>query len=395
MRHTNILAFFILSVMHMGWLGNVNIISKTYAQTENITSLSNFKTPQQQISIWRSTSTKEIPIQEKNLNSRKTIREVLAYFNIDSTHVPVPDPNIPLISRVIIDNEKVFFMVYYPDDSTNSLGDYLHLIALRKDQNTWFHKIFEVDEMLKDKPYYDTGTILRAVYSDNYFYVITHLSPSACFTLIFSQDFNYLDALYGWMLAYFDDGAVVYQNSQVHFAPTHYTEISIYDPHSKTSRKIHPIKPYQNIRLAHIQKVAATYERLGLDWFARNNHHMNPELFNNGLASEVAVNNQTKSLAFVIAFDNKDYWTEEQRRSPDTISLPEYTKVAYIYKNIKQEPIEYKEILLSDLQLKYGDKALSQCLGPDQLKDIFMNTSLVLKNLTQICVAGILLLIYI
>ena len=65
--------------------------------------------------------------------------------------------------------------------------------------------------------------------------------------------------------------------------------------------------------MEHIRKVNAAYYKLGKDWFRNHNHHMNPELFNNSLKGEVAIDNDTKSLAFVIAYDNKDYWPEEDK----------------------------------------------------------------------------------
>ncbi|MEJ2647940.1 MAG: hypothetical protein P8016_05980 [Sedimentisphaerales bacterium] len=38
---------------------------------------------------------------------------------------------------------------------------------------------------------------------------------------------------------------------------------------------------------------------------------MNPELFNNSIASNVIVNNQTRSFAFVVKYDNTDYMSDE------------------------------------------------------------------------------------
>ena len=65
-------------------------------------------------------------------------------------------------------------------------------------------------------------------------------------------------------------------------------------------------------RLKHIKKVNEAYNNLGEDWFRNHNHHMNPELFNSSLKRDkIKISDSTNSLAFIIAYDNKDYFDNE------------------------------------------------------------------------------------
>lgn len=257
---------------------------------------------------------------------------------------------------------------------------------------------------------------------------------------------------------------MVYHNNQIHFAPTHSAEISIYNPRWGRDVKIYPRKPYQPIRVEHIRKMRAAYSNE--TWCRERNHHCDPERFDDHLAGEgVEVSNATKALAFVVNFDNKPLWSEAERwrldgfqelrrylrreglrpELPDdlfaylyadiartkrageseyvlglfkddpelhhlltaafaapprgnrasreyfrkldtrwdqpeiwrrlakaTESGPEFTQVVYVYRNVTtRKPIEYREILLSDLRARFGDIPLRACLQPPLLAAIF------------------------
>lgn len=73
------------------------------------------------------------------------------------------------------------------------------------------------------------------------------------------------------------------------------------------------MKPYQPVRLDHIAKVNAAYDKLGLQWFAEHNHPMNLELFNNSLAGPVVVNDEADALIFLVRYDNTDTWRQEDK----------------------------------------------------------------------------------
>jgi hypothetical protein len=141
--------------------------------------------------------------------------------------------------------------------------------------------------------------------------------------------------------------------------------MSIYHPQRGNRIKIYPMKPYQRIRTEHINKVRTIYS--DGHWCRTRNHHCDPERFDNYLTGGVEINDATGALAFVVKFDN----TIWQRPTKDGETPEEFTEVAYIYRNITQGPIEYREILLSDLQARFGDIPLRKVLEPAILTQIF------------------------
>ena len=74
---------------------------------------------------------------------------------------------------------------------------------------------------------------------------------------MFSRNAELKGVLFGWNLATFPNNFIVYHNSEVHFAPTHSPGISIFDPATRSDKKIYPPMPYSEVRSAFIARVAA------------------------------------------------------------------------------------------------------------------------------------------
>jgi len=242
------------------------------------------------------------------LASNPSLAAVLAENGIDLSNTDTPNIDKDITSYQVLNDPNIFCIAYYLDDGSGSLGSKLYMHLLRRDQNKWTHETLDL-KTLPDPYSWHSGSITRIQYSRDHIYLHAHWNPSAGATLALSNELEFQYALYGWILAVFEDETVVYERNQVHFAPTHYAEIYIYDPRTERDRKIYPMKPYQRVRLEHIKKVKAAYDERGEDWFRIHNHHMNPELFNNYLGDEVVVNDSTDSLAFVIVYENTDYWS--------------------------------------------------------------------------------------
>ena len=242
------------------------------------------------------------------LGSCETLREALSVNHIDAGELPAEKLDQKITSYAVLNDPETFLIAYYLDDGSGRLGDRLYVDLLNKARHEWTGRILDVNSLVCEKPFITPGSILRITRSPAYFYLDTHLNPSAGCLVMLTRDLKYYDGVYGFLLAAFGDGLLVYHNSQVHFAPTHYTEISVYDPREKKHWLIYPQKPYQPVRLAHIEKVRAEYQRRGEKWFREHNHHENPELFDTFLRSEVAVDEATRSAAFRIGFDNADTW---------------------------------------------------------------------------------------
>jgi hypothetical protein len=304
-------------------------------------------------------------------NAGITLRTVLTENGIDTENIDIPNIDKVIRDYDVLDDPKMFCIAYYLGGS-NRLEGKLYIHLYRKDEDKWLYGVLDLDTLIvKLRGTYLTqedfvakaklvvGSIGGIHSSKDHIYIFGHISPSAGTTLVLSNDLKYQDAFYGWVLAIFDDETVVYYNSQVHFAPTYYVEISIYNPNTKQSQKIHPMKPYQKIRLEHIEKVKEAYNKLG------NHGNPDPELFDNYEKGAVAINNNTHSLAFVISYDN----SEISKAFPETT---ETTDVVYVYKNVNNgKELTYKEILLSDLKAKYGDVPISEYLEPERLDEIF------------------------
>lgn len=237
-----------------------------------------------------------------------TLRDALAGSGIAASGRNAADLDRKITSYAILDAPDVYVIGYYPDAGGGLLGETLYVDLYRKLQAVWVTRRYGRNAEGGDHQSLFGGSVVGIMKSGDYFLIDTHVNPSASLTLIVDKDLNYQDTLYGWAVAVFPDGLVVYQHSEVHFAPTHYVEMSVYDPRNKKHWQIYPQKPYQPVRQQHVEKVRAAYQKRGDAWFREHNHHGDPELFDNGFQGEVATNEATHSIAFLIAFDNTDTW---------------------------------------------------------------------------------------
>jgi len=170
-------------------------------------------------------------------------------------------------------------------------------------------------EMLREKPTADPGQfpqdlLDRPIHEEKrgkrYVQLSFHESPSAQRLLVLSRDLKLRRELYGWELATLPDERIVYHHSQVHVAPTHQLEISIFDPATLTANQIYPPTPHQPVRREFIARVDRAYRERGEDWFRVNNHHMDAERFNSALTGAVRVDAAGRWLTFTVRFGNAE-----------------------------------------------------------------------------------------
>ena len=135
-----------------------------------------------------------------------------------------------------------------------------------------------------------------------YVRVSFHLNPSAERLLVLSADMKLLRELYGWELAMLPDERIVFHHSQVHVAPTHTLQISVFDPATLTEQPIYPPEPNQPVRAQFVERVARAYKARGDAWFRENNHHMDPERFDSAVIGPVTVDPARRSLSFRVRF---------------------------------------------------------------------------------------------
>jgi hypothetical protein len=215
------------------------------------------------------------------------------------------------------------------------------------------------------------GSFVRIDASENFIYLDGHINPSASCTMVVTRDLKFHSTFYGWVVRQFKEDSVLYEHSEVHFAPTHYVELSLYDPIDRTSRKIYPLKPYQRLRLAYIAEVQTAYNECCPRLQPDNtlvlplkdcgpkfgNHHCNAELFDNSLTGDLEINYVTDSLAFSTTFNDV---TEK------------HPVVVYVFRNISDPTqMQYREFLQDDLVRVYGNHSLSEYLSPSMLSTLF------------------------
>lgn len=240
----------------------------------------------------------------------ETLAGVLKARAIDSSGLDRARLARRITSFASLEDAEVFVIGYYPDDGNGRLGDSLHIDLLQKRSGHWLSKEIQRDET---QGAIFGGSVLEIRRSGGFLYIRTHVNPSAAYTLVLTGDLQYHSSVYGWPLATFPDGLLIFQNSEVHFAPTHYTEISVFDPRSKRSWLIYPRRPFEVVRREHIEKVRAAYTKRGEQWFREHNHHGNPELFDSYRRGDVTANPATRAVAFSIGFDNTDTWEYSEK----------------------------------------------------------------------------------
>jgi hypothetical protein len=237
-----------------------------------------------------------------------TLREALVENGIEPQGLDASRLDRKIASYSSLHDAGVFVIAYFPDGGSGRVGEALSVDLRDKTQNAWRSREFrrEGGEGVSGPNF---GHSVTGVWRrQEFLYLDTHVNPSASYTLVLTTKLDYLTTVHGWPLAIWPDGLLIYQNSEVHFAPTHYTEISVFDPRQKRTWLIYPRKPYQPLRAQHVEKVRAAYQKRGEEWFRQNNHHGNPELFDNYLSGQVAANPSSRAVAFRIAYDNTDTW---------------------------------------------------------------------------------------
>lgn len=140
-----------------------------------------------------------------------------------------------------------------------------------------------------------------------FIYVTTHLTPSAGRVIVLNDaDLTVRRVLDGWAVAALPDGSTVLHENQVHFAPTHTVEFSVFDPRTLAMTRIYPPPAVQPVRRAFIERVTEVYRARGTAWFAEHNHHMDPARFDTALVGAVTVDAAAGTLSFEARFGDPE-----------------------------------------------------------------------------------------
>ena len=191
------------------------------------------------------------------------------------------------------DDDREAFVAFFTADAA------LHVARLDRASSRWRHATVSIDDAA------GTGnSLLDIKRTRRFIYLDTHINPSAGRLIVLSRDLKLRRALYGWRLVMLPDETVVYHHSEIHFAPTHSLEISVFNAATLKQKQIYPPKPYQPVRKAFIDRVAQGYRARGEEWFRLNNHHMDAEQFDSSLDGVVVYDAAMKSISFGVVFSD-------------------------------------------------------------------------------------------
>ena len=302
-----------------------------------------------------------------------TLRQVLADDGMNVTPGKLPNLDKPITSGSSLKDSARYVVAYYLNDGTNALNGPMFIDMYDRKAGTWKSAAlngnnFSINVMGSSMPGNTCpGSVLDIQASAESSLLDTHISPSGCL-LILSQDLKPRGALFGWYLARFRDESVVYQRGEVHFAAVHPTELALYNWRTKRDTPLFPRKPFQAIRLAHIQNLREFFSTRR-EWCNKNNDPCNPEEMDSTLVDDVAINDSEHALAFVISYEQIQITEGDQKPS-----VP--GKVVYVIRNVNDPAkIDYREILLADIEARFGKLSLSNLLEPNRLAEVFRRPS--------------------
>lgn len=244
------------------------------------------------------------------VSAAETLADAIRAHGLTASPEVLRNFDKPITSYAVFQNAQQFLIAYYVDDGSSLLKEPLFVDRYDGVGRVWTStKIAGENSKVADSWCLGSAVSIRA--STQGYYLGTHLNPSAGCTIVLSRDLAVQAVLTGWVLAVFGDGTIVYQRSQVHFAPTHYAEVSLYDRTRGRDLQIYPMKPFQRIRTEHVSRVRRVYSNEA--WCRAHNHHCDPELFDNFITGDVAINDATSALALQVSFDNTVYWNDIER----------------------------------------------------------------------------------
>jgi len=303
----------------------------------------------------------------------ETLRDVLRRYA-----VPMPENldlalDSPVTSYAALDDASDFVIGYYKEDGSGALHPPLLFLRYDKPNASWkTGALLNLNGSLGNslpsgKPGMECGGSLLSIASTGeFFFVDTHANPSAGCLLVLTKDLHIQKALSGWFLSALGADLIVFHESEVHFAPTHPMEISVYDLKKDTTTRIYPLAQ-DDLRAAFTAKLRAALSTKA--WCRAKNNPCDPKLFSNDLVFPVEDNlaANENALAFVVQYEAEGFGS----RASAAIKP---VKVLYIYR-LAPGPVDYREFRYDDIEKEFGTKSLDSVLTPETMKKLFEGKS--------------------
>lgn len=233
----------------------------------------------------------------------ETLASMLAAHKIPANILPSSDTQQPITSYAVSSDNRPFLLAYYEDDGSGMLPPVLHVI--RYDMRTGklsranLHGVQNVepirgfDHVMQRVSPVCLGSALNISETNGFITLDTHINPSAGCVLILKSNLEFSAGLFGWMMARID-GDIIFQENTIHFAPTHPSRLSIYNPRQKVLSRIFPKEGDEARR----QFSAELRKHLpSPDWCEQHNNPCDPNNFTTNL-DPVIVKEREQTFAF-------------------------------------------------------------------------------------------------
>jgi hypothetical protein len=226
---------------------------------------------------------------------------------ISSNGAPKETLQRAITSFAYFNDARWFAAGYYVDHGKNYLDGHLFGLVLDKQTGRWNERDLYND--LRG----EGGSVLSLSRIGDFWYANLHQTPSATTTVQVDDSLRVQSKYYGWIEAAFDSGPIVFQNSMIHFAPTHPARLSLFYPATGAAITIFPREPYGPVQLAHNRRIAAILAQHDQQWPDQHRMSNDPNESDRELRGRPVVNNTTRSLAFLITYDEPDDQTFRDR----------------------------------------------------------------------------------
>lgn len=295
-----------------------------------------------------------------------TLRQALA-----AKHLPMYAGKLANLDKTItswaeLDDANQYVIAYYVDDGRDVLNRPMFLERYDRKRGDWTSSSLADAETKSGAIDVDCfGAILSVTAAAKRLLVDTHINPSASCLLVLSADLRLEIGLYGWLERMLGEDTLIYQRSQIHFAPVHPAEIALYDLRTRRDVTLFPRKPDSAIRRARTAQLAEFY-KVNKEWCNKNDDPCDPENFDSGLQGEVATNEAEAAVAFLISY-------EQIQLVGGNVQKPSGPKdVLYVYRRVNDEAkMEYREMHLEDAKARFGTSKLPDFVQAEVLQKIF------------------------
>ena len=299
----------------------------------------------------------------------KTLGQVLSNQKAPIDAAKLSNIEEPLASELALNDPSQLVVAYTLASQQNEPTPPIYVDRYDRARNEWFTTALGDGKAGHAEMDLACTGSLENIEGDGAWLVIeTNLNPSAGCTLIFSADLKLEETLFGWVVGKLNDDELIYERNEVHFAAVHPVKIDLYSVRSKQDIPLFPRKPYQSIWNARVEQMKKFY-RTRQPWCKTNNDPCDSEQFDSALVGDVAVNDKEKAVAFVISFEQIQVFDGEQKPSGPG-------QVVYVYRNADDESkLEYREMLMSEVQARFGNVPLNELLEPERLSKLFSQTA--------------------